>query len=50
MASKNKNFKTKKQPVKIRRSWGVTNPITKIVPDKKTKYSRAREKRVKYED
>ena len=51
MASRNKNFKITKQPVKVRRNWGVTNPVTKVVPNKKSgKYYRPREKRINYED
>ncbi len=52
MSKRNKNFKIKKEPVKIRRTWGITNPVTKVVPNKKSgKYVRSREKlRDKYED
>lgn len=32
-----------KNPIKIRRSWGVLNPVTRVIPSKKL-YKRARDK------
>lgn len=50
MASRNKNFKINKEPIKIRKSWGVINPVTKVIPNKKSgKYNRAKEKRIHYD-
>lgn len=39
--------KRMKIKVKVRRSWGIMNPATKVIPNK-TKYSRKQKHRKQY--
>jgi hypothetical protein len=36
--------KKKKKKVKVRKSWGDLDPATKVIPDKKNNYNRAKNK------
>ena len=37
--------KKKKQSIKVRKFWGDLDPATKIIPDKKNNYNRAKQKK-----
>jgi len=36
--------KKKKTAIKVRKLWGNLDPMTKVIPDKKNNYNRAKQK------